>query len=220
VQHKHRSLKLRWVALLVGAFLVATGAMTGSPSPSLAAASGNWPQLGHDPHRANYTPAQVDPPCCYTWKWDEVPIASRAQPGADLHLSSQSASPPSVKIGQIVVYIITIRNQGGPLVETARLTDVLPSGLTYVPRSLKSSRGSVDASKAPALHWSGVISEMSNVTISYAATVAETKSHTIVNTATLDGGSAGRFSLSATVTINNDGFDIYLPVMIEKADPG
>jgi hypothetical protein len=40
----------------------------------------NWPQLGHDPQRTNYTSLQVDPPYCYTWKWYEAPIASRAQP--------------------------------------------------------------------------------------------------------------------------------------------
>lgn len=41
---------------------------------------GDWPQLGHDSQHSNYTPEQVDPPYCYTWKWYEVPIASRAQP--------------------------------------------------------------------------------------------------------------------------------------------
>lgn len=41
---------------------------------------GDWPQLGHDPHRSNATEQQVDPPYCYSWKWYEVPIASRIQP--------------------------------------------------------------------------------------------------------------------------------------------
>lgn len=40
----------------------------------------NWPQLGHDPQRTNATPLQVDPPYCYAWKWNAVPVASRAQP--------------------------------------------------------------------------------------------------------------------------------------------
>ena len=122
----------------------------------------------------------------------------------------------------MVTYIITIRNQGDPLVETARLTDVLPSGLTYISRSLKASKGTIDASKAPTLRWSGVISDTSNVTISYAATVVETKSRTIANTATLDGGSAGRFSLSSTVTVNNGSpgasLSIYLPVITSGGD--
>jgi outer membrane protein assembly factor BamB len=40
----------------------------------------DWPQLGHDPQRTNATSLQVDPPYCYTWKWYEVPLASRVQP--------------------------------------------------------------------------------------------------------------------------------------------
>ena len=43
-------------------------------------AATDWPQLGHDAQRTNYSVAQVDPPYCYTWKWYEAPIASRAQP--------------------------------------------------------------------------------------------------------------------------------------------
>jgi hypothetical protein len=40
----------------------------------------DWPQLGHDAQRTNYSPQQIEPPYCYTWKWYAVPIASRAQP--------------------------------------------------------------------------------------------------------------------------------------------
>lgn len=45
-----------------------------------ASAPGDWPQLGRDAQRTNYSPQQVDPPYCYVWKWYEVPFASRAQP--------------------------------------------------------------------------------------------------------------------------------------------
>jgi len=40
----------------------------------------DWPQLGRDGQRSNYSPQQVNPPYCYIWKWYEVPFASRAQP--------------------------------------------------------------------------------------------------------------------------------------------
>ena len=40
----------------------------------------DWPQLGHDPQRTGYTALQVSPPYCYVWKWNAVPLASRAQP--------------------------------------------------------------------------------------------------------------------------------------------
>jgi len=49
-------------------------------SPALQATASDWPQLGHDAQRTNYSPVQVDPPYCYAWKWYEVPLASRAQP--------------------------------------------------------------------------------------------------------------------------------------------
>ena len=39
-----------------------------------------WPQLGRDAQRSNYSPLQVNPPYCYRWKWYEVPFASRTQP--------------------------------------------------------------------------------------------------------------------------------------------
>ncbi len=41
----------------------------------------DWPQLGRDAQRSNYTPLQVDPPYCYIWKWYEAPFARRPAPG-------------------------------------------------------------------------------------------------------------------------------------------
>jgi len=40
----------------------------------------DWPQVGRDAQRTNFTPLQVNPPYCYIWKWYEVPFALRAQP--------------------------------------------------------------------------------------------------------------------------------------------
>ncbi len=45
-----------------------------------AIAPADWPQLGRDAQRTNYSPQQVNPPYCYAWKWYGVPMASRAQP--------------------------------------------------------------------------------------------------------------------------------------------
>lgn len=42
--------------------------------------AGEWPQLGQNAQRSNYSPFQVDPPYCFAWKWYETPMASRAQP--------------------------------------------------------------------------------------------------------------------------------------------
>jgi uncharacterized repeat protein (TIGR01451 family) len=139
-----------------------------------------------------------------------IQAASNGSP-PDLGLSSKTASPFSAQTSQTVAYTIVIRNQGAPLTETVRLTDTVPSGLTYVPHSLAATKGTPDDSDAPALRWSGVLSDTPNVNISYTVTVAETESRTIINTATLDGGSAGRLDLSAHIIAN--GSSAYLPVV-------
>ncbi len=189
------------------------GTLTPTQTPTPTRTPTPTPTRASTPTRTP-TPTQTRVP---TPTRTPIPTQTRP-PQADLHLSSQTASPSSVKTGQIVTYTITIRNQGGPLAETARITDVVPSGLTYIPRSLKATKGTIDASTVPTLRWSGIISDTPSITISYAATVAETKPRIIVNTATLDGRSAGKFNLSATVIVNRDirsgGLDsIYLPVI-------
>jgi len=80
----------RWAAVLAAVFsalstIVLITQLTqaaANPSPRVPSVStaSDWPQLGHDPQRTNYTTQQVDPPYCYAWKWYEVPMASRAQP--------------------------------------------------------------------------------------------------------------------------------------------
>ena len=131
----------------------------------------------------------------------------------DLNLSTKTASPSFAKAGQTITYVITIRNQGAALTATVRLTDIVPSGLTYVPHSLTATKGTPDDGGAPTLRWSGVLSDTPSVNISYTVTMAETKSRTIVNTATLDGGSAGSFDLSARIIANGD--STYLPMILE-----
>jgi uncharacterized repeat protein (TIGR01451 family) len=141
--------------------------------------------------------------------------ANGLQPSPDLHLSSKAASSPVAETDQAVTYLITVRNQSAPLTETARLTDTVPSGLTYVPHSLTATKGTCDESGAPTLRWSGVLSDTPSVNISYAVIVAETKSRAIVNTATLDGGSAGKLSLSANIIAN--GVSTQLPIVVKAS---
>jgi uncharacterized repeat protein (TIGR01451 family) len=134
---------------------------------------------------------------------------------ADLSLSTKTASPAAPEAGEVVTYLITIRSQGVVLTETIRLTDVVPSGLAYVPHSLNASAGTTDDSGAPTLRWTGTVSGTPTVTINYAASVTETQPRTIVNTATLDGGSAGRLNLSARIIAN--GHETFLPVIARTA---
>jgi outer membrane protein assembly factor BamB len=78
------------VAVGLAAGLLGSGWPAASPRAAVEASAqasrvtqtvaSDWPQLGHDAQRTNYSPVQVDPPYCYAWKWYEVPLASRAQP--------------------------------------------------------------------------------------------------------------------------------------------
>ncbi len=53
--------------------------VSGPVSPAAIPAA-DWPQLGRDPQRTNYSPQQINAPYCYAWKWYGVPFAARAQP--------------------------------------------------------------------------------------------------------------------------------------------
>lgn len=46
----------------------------------ITTSSSDWIQQSHDAQHTSASPTQVDGPFCYTWKWYEAPIASRAQP--------------------------------------------------------------------------------------------------------------------------------------------
>lgn len=83
-----RYLQRAWTILLLTTILASGGwldalraaAQSDSPVAPAAIAAGDWPQLGRDPQRTNYSPQQINAPYCYAWKWYGVPFASRAQP--------------------------------------------------------------------------------------------------------------------------------------------
>lgn len=69
----------RLLAALLALVILLAGLPPAQPV-SAQTPDADWPQLGRDPQHTNFSPQQIDPPYCYTWKWDEVPLASRAQP--------------------------------------------------------------------------------------------------------------------------------------------
>ncbi len=106
----------------------------------------DWPQLGRDAQRTNYSPQEVDPPYCYAWKWNAVPIASIVQPvvkggilyvgGMDGRLYARDATT-----GQALWSYLT----GGPIRNTAAVTGNIVitgsyDGYTY---ALNASTGSL-----------------------------------------------------------------------------
>jgi len=124
--------------------------------------------------------------------------------------SAMFSSAGHADAGDVISYTIHLVRTGYPLTYTVRVTDVVPPGLTYVPGSLWASGGSVDASDAPSLRWSGLLSNTAQAEIRFAANVVEPSTSVIVNAAVIDAGPAGAYVRKVTIVVN--GFDAYLPV--------
>ncbi len=129
----------------------------------------------------------------------------------DLSASTKEAGSLAPGFGEVLIYTLTMRNTGAPLVEEISMTDTIPAGLAYIPGSLSASSGTVDESAAPTLTWTGILNG-DLLTITYSVTVTETGAQAITNTATIDAGSAGVFTRSATIIVN--GQLRYLPLTL------
>jgi uncharacterized repeat protein (TIGR01451 family) len=124
--------------------------------------------------------------------------------------SSKSASVAQVAPGSTVTYTIVLRNSGAVFYDTVRLTDTVPADLSYVAGSLAASSGSINASAAPTLMWSGTMSTTptSVVTITYRAVVTAGTAQTITNTATIDPALNPPFTRSAVISVTTSGPDL------------
>ncbi len=132
--------------------------------------------------------------------------------GSDLSASTKTASTPFARQGDVIQFTITLQNSGTPFGESIQVTDVLPSGLEYIPGTMTSSRGGVNDSAAPTLTWSGTLGNNGTVTIQYRARVVTSKPRTITNTAIISAGSLGTLQRSASVQLNQP--ILYLPLVI------
>jgi uncharacterized repeat protein (TIGR01451 family) len=121
--------------------------------------------------------------------------------------STKSASANQVATGSTVTYTIVLRNTGVPFYDTVRVTDTVPSGLSYVAGSLAASSGSIDASAQPTLKWSGTMSTTptSIVTITYRALATASSMQSITNTATIAPALNPPLTRSAIVTVTTSG---------------
>ncbi|HTP11243.1 MAG TPA: PQQ-dependent sugar dehydrogenase [Anaerolineae bacterium] len=121
----------------------------------------------------------------------------------DFSSSSKRASPNQVSTGSTVAYTIVLRNTGTPFNDTVRMTDTVPTGLSYVSGSLAASSGLIDASAAPTLKWNGTMSTAptSIVTITYRALVTASSIQSITNTATINPALIPPFTRSAIITV-------------------
>lgn len=131
----------------------------------------------------------------------------------DLSTSEHSASAGYVRAGDRVTYTIALRNTGTISVSTL-LTNVIPSGLTYIPGTWQASAGDVSDSLAPALYWNGEVLTTSPVTITCAVTVTADTTQAIVSTATIAPAGYAILTRSAAVIVN--GYTVYLPLIYKN----
>jgi uncharacterized repeat protein (TIGR01451 family) len=137
----------------------------------------------------------------------------------DLTPSFKTVSTPYADHGDRVTYTVGIRNASGPLSLTAVMSDVLRPGLVYIPGTFTTTSGEVDATQAPLLQWTGVLSPSPYITLTYAAVVTyPNESITIILPAILTNqaniaipGYPG-VTRSATLSINMH--RIYLPLVL------
>jgi uncharacterized repeat protein (TIGR01451 family) len=131
--------------------------------------------------------------------------------GPDLASSTKQTSSNTARIGEVVTYTIVVRNAGGRFPATVRVTDTLPSGLAYAPGSLAATSGTPDASSAPTLKWSGVMSTTPVVTMTFAVSVTTPNTTSIVNTVTIFPGYGSPLTRTASIIANPD--ESFLPVI-------
>lgn len=129
----------------------------------------------------------------------------------DLSTSIKSASRATAAQGDTVTYTIVLRNTGGPLAASARVTDTLPGGLNYVGGSFAATLGTVQAAP-PVLKWTGVMSTTPVVTLTYAATVTAVGPISLVNSAEIEFDGT---VLSRSATVIVDGLTLYLPLILK-----
>lgn len=139
-----------------------------------------------------------------------ITLLTSASP-PDLSASAKSASDLTPSTGQIITFAVNLYNSGAPITVAIQVTDVVPVGMTFVPGSLTATIGTSDGRAAPVLVWSGIPSQTSAVTISYAVAITETKTRSIENIAVIS-APFGTLQRKAVVIVN--GYSIYLPLVL------
>lgn len=143
------------------------------------------------------------------WLW--ASLAGWNAP-ANLTSSSKTVNQLVPALNDTITYTIRITNSGDTLLKTVYLTDTLPTGLNFIPGSLTASAGSVDASHAPTLYWSGVLNPSPTVTITYAAKVTAAQPTLITNSAQIQ--VAGEPAITRSASIVANGHATYLPAIV------
>jgi uncharacterized repeat protein (TIGR01451 family) len=142
--------------------------------------------------------------------WMMARLAGWSGPGE----SQKAASAITPTYGQAITYTIVVQNLTAPLTATVYVTDVVPTGLSYVPGTLTTigGTGTPNEGGTPTLAWSGVLSPTPAVTITYVTTVTAALPEVITNTATID--VPGYQTITTAVTLIANGHDLYMPLVL------
>jgi uncharacterized repeat protein (TIGR01451 family) len=130
--------------------------------------------------------------------------------GATSQTPQKAASAAVAQHGEVVTYTISLRGLAAPPAATVHLTDVVPTGLSYVPDSLTATTGIVTDTAAPILRWSGVLSPTPVVTVTYVVTVTATTPQAIINIAII--AAPGYETITRTAMVLANPREVYLPL--------
>ncbi len=122
----------------------------------------------------------------------------------------KTASPSSILPGDPLTYTISFENLETVDITDVRVTDTLPTLVTYLDNSLTATGGSYGYADG-VVTWTGAVSAGGNVAVRFGVTVSQTASlgSSISNSAVFSGGGE-IISRTATVFV---GHQIYLPVV-------
>jgi uncharacterized repeat protein (TIGR01451 family) len=167
-----------------------------------------------DPYAWNYAPYVVVSDGMIIIKSIDgaIFVLEHVEDDPDLSLSIKRTSAVAPRQDEAVTYDIILRNNGGPLTATTTVTDIIPSGLSYIPGSVTASLGT-PRYVAGAICWSDILSTTPTMTLTYGVTVTAATPTLIQNTAVIDSGPFGTFTRSTAVIAN--GYTVYLPVILK-----
>jgi uncharacterized repeat protein (TIGR01451 family) len=138
-------------------------------------------------------------------------VSSQPVISPDLSGSIKQALTVPARTGDVVTYSIVLKNSGGPVTSTIRLTDTIPSGLEYKPGSVTATSGIVNSSQLPTITWQSSLPVNFPITLTYAVTVSSASTLTIRNVVVIDTGISPPFERPAIILVNP--YKVYLPLV-------
>lgn len=131
--------------------------------------------------------------------------------GGTLDGSVKSVTPAQAQPGSALTYTIRLINPG-PALNTAHVTDTLPSNAYLVSSSITASSGSWGLS-SNVLTWTGAVSSSLSVTMTYVMTTSSaiTLPTAIFNSALINDGAGNVLMRTVGAVVN--GYGVYLPIV-------